>query len=286
MSLYRGYDRPQLDDQYNNSKRVPAAPEIMARFQSWSAEVMRRPGVRLDLAYGPAAGERLDVFPADRPRAPIMIFFHGGYWQMRDKADFNFVADGFRGKGAVVVSANYTLCPEVTMTELARQCRAAVAWTWRHAEEIGGDRARIFVCGHSAGGHVTALLASTEWPRFASDLPVDTLKGGLAISGLYELEPIRLTYLNDRLRMDAAEAAAQSPMNLVPRRAPRLMLAVGGIESAEFLRQQADYAAAWRKAGLEVEEIPMPGHDHFSIIGALGDPTSALARAAHRLMGL
>jgi len=286
MTVFRNYDQAALDAQYNNMARVPTGPEHVARWIETSKAALARPGWQCDIAYGDDEGERLDVFPGKGPKAPIMMFFHGGYWRSRDKSEFAFLLEGFREAGAAFVNVNYALCPKVSMSELMRQCRKALAWTYRHAGDFGADRDRLFISGHSAGGHIVGELFSTDWVGFEAGLPRDPIKGGLAISGLYDLAPIRLCFLNADLRMDAAEAEALSPVKNVPPRGPKLVLAVGGIESEEYHRQQADYAAALRAKRLSVSEVAMPGHDHFSIIGALADAKSPLGRAALALMGL
>lgn len=285
MAVFRQYDQAALDAQYNNVARVPKAPEHVARWIEGSKAAYARPGWQRDVAYGEDEGETLDIFPGKGSKAPIMVFFHGGYWRSRDKSEFAYLLDCFREAGAALVLANYGLCPRITMTELVAQCRKAVAWVYRQAPSFGADRERLFVSGHSAGGHIVGELLSTDWIEFEAGLPRDPVKGGVAISGLYDLAPIRLSFLNADLRMDAVEAKALSPLHHVPPRAPKLVVAVGGDESEEYHRQQADYVAAWRGRRLAVVEAPMPGHDHFSIVGAFADPQSAIARATLELMG-
>jgi arylformamidase len=286
--LYRDYDQAGLDAQYNLRLRHPDAEE---HFEVWTARggaTRRRLEARLDLAYGPSAAETLDVFlPANAAGAqqpPIHVFIHGGYWQSRDKSDFSFVADGLVAAGAIVVVVNYALAPTVGMDEIVRQNRAAVAWTWRHAGDFGGDAERLYLSGHSAGGHLTAMLLATDWPDF-DGLPGDTIKGGLAISGLYDLEAIRLCYLNEVLGLDAATAARLSPLGMAPGSAG-CVVAVGGGETDEFLRQSSGFAERWRQAGATLEELVPPGHNHFTIMNLLADSDGVLCLAACRQMGL
>jgi arylformamidase len=178
----------------------------------------------------------------------------------------------------------YAQCPPVTMTELARHCRAATAFAWAHAREWGGDPDRLFVAGHSAGGHLTALLLATEWRNFAPGLPRDLVKGGVAISGLYDLEPIRLSYVNLKLHLDVDEAHALSPIHHVPPRAGPLAVAVGGDESAEFHRQQTDFVARWRARRRPVDIVDLPGLNHFSVMDAYAN--GRLTEVALAQMGL
>ncbi|HEY7650659.1 MAG TPA: alpha/beta hydrolase [Methylomirabilota bacterium] len=276
--VFRHYDRQALDREYNNRAKVPDHGDWLARYPRESAAARAERPVRLDVAYGSHPGETLDVFPASGPGpAPIQIFVHGGYWQWLDKGDFSFVARALGSAGAAVVVINYALIPSVGMDELVRQCRAAVAWTSRHATSFGGDPHRIYVSGHSAGGHLVAMLMATDWKAFG--VPADVIKGGTGISGLYDLEPIRLSYLNDVLKLSPAEARRNSPLHLAPPPSGRLLLAVGGDEGPEYHRQTDDLAAAWRQQGLACEVMDLPGINHFSIIAQLEDPKSELSRA-------
>ena len=286
VAVYRGYDQAELDAQYDNRARVPEALDIIARWSDMSAAARAHRPAHLDVAFGPGTVERLDVFPAAAPGAPLHLFFHGGYWKMLGKNDFAFLADAFVPAGVCLAVVNYGLCPTVTMTELVRQCRAATEFCYRHAGDWGADSDRLTVSGHSAGGHLVALMLATHWPAFSPGLATDLVKGGVAVSGLYDLEPIRLCTLNEKLGMDADEAAALSPIHRVPTAAGPLVLAVGADESQEFQRQQAKFARAWRAAGLVAEVVDMQGHNHFTILDAFADAASPLHRAALEVIGI
>lgn len=285
--IFRGYDREALDREYDNRKKVANSAELIARYASESEAARRTLACRLDVRYGLHAGETLDVFlPPGPAPAPVHVFIHGGYWHRMDKADFGFVARALQPAGAAVVAINYALMPSVTMDELVRQCRAAVAWVWRNASSFGGDPGRIFVSGHSAGGHLTAMVMSTDWAAFGG-LPADVVKGGCGISGLYDLEPIRLCYLNDTLGLSPEAARRNSPVHRVPERSPgSLLLAVGGLEGPEYHRQTDEMAEAWARRGLAGRVLDLAGLHHFSIVAQLEDPRSPLARAVLRQMGL
>jgi arylformamidase len=184
------------------------------------------------------------------------------------------------------VVVNYALVPSVDMDELVRQCRAALAWTWKNAADFGGDRDRIAISGHSAGGHLVGMLLATDWPAFDAALPADPIRSGCGISGLYDLEPIRLCFLNDDLGLDGAAAARNSPVLLPPRTAAPLLLPVGGLEGPEYLRQSLDLAAAWGGVGGDVTVRILPGIQHFSIVEQLADPDSELAGLIAAQIGL
>ncbi len=283
--VFRDYDQKALDAEYNNRVKVTNALDWLARAGAESARARAELPLAFDVAYGAHHAERLDVFPAARPGpAPVHVFVHGGYWQRMDKADFSFVVRGLRPAGAVTVVVNYGLVPSIDLDELVRQCRAAVAWIHRHARRWGGDPDRITVSGHSAGGHLVAMLLATDWADF--DAPADVVKGGCAISGLYDLEPIRLCYLNEALRLTPEVARRNSPVHLAPAHPTPLILAVGGTEGAEYHRQTDDLASAWRARGLPVEVLDLAGHDHFSIVAELESPFSPLARAIQGQLGL
>ena len=281
-TVFFGYDREALDREYDNRGKVANYAEYLARYPAESARTRDTVPARLDLRYGRAPGETLDLFlPEGDGPWPVHVFVHGGYWRALDKEDFSFVARAFQPAGVLVAVINYGLIPTVDMEELVRQVRASVAWLHRNAGALGGDPARLTVSGHSAGGHLVAMLMSTDWARFAG-LPDDVIEAGCGISGLYDLEPVRLSYLNETLGLTAEAARRNSPVHLVPAAAGRLLLTVGAKEGDEYHRQTEALAAAWRRRGLPVEVMDMAGHDHFSIITELGDPGAPLSQAILR----
>ena len=282
--IFLHYDREALDREYDNRRKVAESAEHLASYAAQSARVRRILAWRFDLRYGATPAGTLDVVPATVPGAPVQVFIHGGYWHRMDKADYSYVAGGFAPAGAAVVVVNYALMPAVTMDELVRQCRAAVAWVHANAVTFGGDPGRIFISGHSAGGHLVAMLRVTNWPAFGA--PPDVVKGGCGISGLYDLEPIRLCFLNDVLKLTPEDAQRNSPVLLAPLRNGRLIVAVGGLEGPEYHRQADNLAAAWRANGLAADIMDLAGEDHFTIAAQLADPRSSLTSAILRQMAL
>jgi arylformamidase len=243
----------------------------------------RFPG-RIDLAYGDGPLETVDVHPAESERTPVLLFVHGGYWQWRDKADFLFLVPPWVEAGVTVVLANYPLAPAAPMETIVDACRQAVAFTAGRIAGLGGDPRRIWLAGHSAGGHLVAEMIATDWRRFGFWTP--PIAGGLAISGLYDLEPIRRTYLNEVLGMSRETAFAASPLHHPPAEAPPLLVAAGGEETDEFHRQQRTLVDAWHAAGLAIETVDLPGRNHFTVLDALADPEHSLFRTLHaRLVG-
>ena len=283
--VYRKYDQAGLDAQYDLRALVPEFQEHFDHWERESERVRTALSCRLDVPYGDAAGERLDLFPAPQPEAPVHIFIHGGYWRSMDKASFSFVAEPFVQAGCSVAVINYDLAPHVAIDEIVRQARSAVAWCTHNAATFAGDPERIFVSGHSAGGHLTAMVLSTDWAKFAG-LPDRTVKGSCAISGLYDLEPLRLCYLNEDLRLDEISARRNSPIHHLPPAGTPLIVSVGASETDEFIRQSANYAAAQPEKGFPCQHMELTGLNHFTIVESLGRSDAPLTQAILRQMGL
>jgi arylformamidase len=288
-TVYRNYGAEALYAQYNN--RAMVAPDVREAHKAeqsvrTEAFVAASKRVHPDLAYGPGARERLDLFLPQADAAPLLAYLHGGYWQWNDKEPFAFLGEQLIPAGAAFANIEYTLCPDVSLSELTNQARRAIAYLWREAGQFGYDRGRIVVCGHSAGGQLTAMMMATDWPGFAGDLPTNVVAAGLPISGIYDLEPIRLTPLNDLVGMDTAEARAQSPMFMAPPTKAPMVVVAGGAESEEFIRQAEDFAARWREHGVAAESIVPDGLDHFTVLDTLAEADHAVYNAAARLLGL
>lgn len=268
MALYRGMDRAALDAAYNNRAAVRDYPAISAERQKRSNEVRAARRFRGDLAYGAGARERLDFFPAAAAGAPLLAFIHGGYWQSNDKDASSFLVEGPLARGFAVALIEYTLAPDAPIDQIVAEVRRATDWLVAHAAEFGANRERLYISGHSAGGHLSATLL--DHPAVA---------GVLAISGLYDLEPIRLCYLNDKLRLTPESASRNSPLLHIPQRAAPCVVTVGAAELPELVRQSSQYAAALAERRLPVRHLPLAGHDHFSVLEELAKPEGALCAA-------
>jgi arylformamidase len=278
-------DPAWLDAQYNAPASIPDAAAIFERWVAASALARSGSPSQLDIAYGSAPREKLDVFPAPVPNAPVLVYVHGGYWRARDKSQFSFIAPSFNADGAMVVVPGYTLCPEVTVEQITLQLVAALAWTWRNAARFGGDPSRIVVAGHSAGGHLAAMLLSCRWKQVADDLPAQLVGGALSISGLYDLEPLRhAPFLQPTLQLTPSAVGRLSPA-FFPRPKGRLYTVVGGDESSEFLRQNRLIRDVWGPTAVPVCET-VPGRNHITVVEGLADPAARLHELALRLLGL
>ena len=271
--LYRGMDRAQLDAAYNNGAAVPERDAIIAGWRARSATARREHGEHLDLAYGDSPRERIDLILAANPKAPTLAFIHGGYWQMNDKEDYAFFAESTVPLGINLAVIEYTLAPAARMDRIVAEVWRAIGWLGEHLFDYGADPARLYVSGHSAGGHLTAMTMTLR-----------AVRGGLAISGLYDLEPIRLNYLNEKLGLDMAEAERNSPLLHLPLMAGELILAYGTKELPELCRQSIDYAQAWAERGLAGHLLPIDGADHFIILEALASPDGALMQALLKMI--
>ena len=273
------HDRQYLDTQYNLRAVVPNFQEYFDRWDERSKDTRESYPCDLNIPYGSAPLECLDIFPSGLQNSPVMIFIHGGYWQGSDKSQFSYLAQGFLPAGITFITVNYGLAPDVGIDEIVHQNRKALAWIWQHADEFGYNPDKIFVAGHSAGGHLTSLMASTDWPSFSRELPPDLIKGICAISGIFDLEPIRCCYLNAVLKMDEEVSKRNSPGIHLPELATPLILTVGGLETEAFQRQTEDYADRWRSKGLPLEVVAMPGFHHYTVVDELANPASPLNRA-------
>jgi arylformamidase len=279
--IYRGMDRAALDAAYNNSAAVADSAEWVQRWRERSAAVRAMPRARLDVPYGGRPRQRFDYFAsapsvsAGAAKAPLFVFIHGGYWQRNEKETFAFVAEGPLAHGIDVATVGYTLAPEASLTEIVAEIGMALNALAEHAGAFGFDRDRIFVGGWSAGGHLTAAVSGH--PAF---------RGGLPISGIFDLEPIALTYLNEKLLLTTSEIMTLSPLRNLRSSGPPLRLAVGGAELPELLRQSETFARDAQARGLPVTLMVAPGLHHFSVLEELARPDGALTNELRALIGM
>jgi arylformamidase len=284
--LYRNFaSQEELDAQYDLRTRFPEAASLYEAFCGRESEKAREDlNHHLDVPFGPTLAEHLDLYPAGEG-APVLVYVHGGFWALRTAREFGFVARGPVSRGAATVVTNYALCPAVTIDEIVRQTRAAVAWTYENAPSFGGDPERIHVAGHSAGGHLVGMLLATDWPGVYG-LPADIIKGATAISGLFDLAPFPYTFLQPKVQFTWDQVRRNSPILHLPDAAPPLLVAYGEDETDEFKRQSEDYLGAWKAEGLPGERLVLPGKNHFDVIDGFLDAGSPLLSRILGQMGL
>jgi len=270
-----------LNDQYEIESRVEDPEGVQSRYAALSVAAAELPGARLDLAYGTDARQRLDVFAPPQGPAPALMFFHGGYWRAGSKETRRFPAAAWRERGVAWVPVGYRLAPETTLDEIVADARAALAWLHRNGLEVGCDPGRIHVAGNSAGGHLVAMLAADGWQE-AVGVPRDVVRSAVAVSGLFDLAPLRRTFVNEWLHLDRESAERNSPIRFPVRADLPVLLAWGARESVAFSQQSLDYA---RQCGGRVRSMECDGADHFSVIGDFADPDSALFQAIAAQVG-
>lgn len=270
-----------LEVEYDNRARVPGHPAIVEGWktdaEAYRKEVAKR--ASFDLAYGAGPRNRLDVFPAENPKeSRLCVFIHGGYWRTFDKSVFSHMARGANAHGIDVALPSYSLCPEVTVPEIVDELRQACLYLWH------SHKRPLIVVGHSAGGQLAAAMAATGWQAYGA--PADLVRAGFGISGLYDLRPLIATTVNDTAKLTEAQAVIASPLLWPAPKSIRFDVWVGAIESSEYLRQSLSLVAAWKGVGLDARYKAVQGEDHFSVIGPLADPGSALTRNLVELCGL
>jgi arylformamidase len=280
-------DQTELDAAYDQSKYAPNRPQITQRYATNSEAVRERLGAPLRFSYGPTPVEGLDVYTTRRPHAPINIFIHGGAWRGGLAKDFAYPAELFVHAGAHYVALDFINVLEAggSLMPMAEQVRRAVAWVKRNAQSFDGDPERIFVTGHSSGGHLAGVVLTTDWPK-EFDLPADTVKGGLCCSGLFDLEAPRLSARSTYVKFTDEMERALSPQRHLEKLNAPVIVAYGTLETPEFQRQSHEFAGAVKKAGETVELLVGEGYNHFEIPETLANPYGLLGRAVLGQMNL
>ena len=280
-------DQKALDDAYDQTVYAPNQPLLAARRKIASESVIKRLGPPERVAYGSSEVEKLDVYKAKQANAPVNVYIHGGAWRNGTAKDFAFLAETFVNAGAHSVILDFIQVQDAggSLMPLIHQVRSAVAWVYKNAARFGGDPNRVYVTGHSSGAHLTGCTLVTDWQKdFA--LPANIIKGGLMVSGMYDLKPVRLSKRSQYVSFtDEIEQALSSQRHLDKLNAP-IIVAYGTQETPEFQRQSRDFAAAVKAAGKPVELIVGAGFNHFEMQETLGNPYGIAGRAALRLMNL
>ncbi len=265
-----------LENNYVIGKLRQDLAELMESWAERSASYRTAANATLDRSYGDGPREKIDVFHCGKEGAPLLIYIHGGYWQRGDKSIYSFIAKSFVEQEVDVAIVGYPLCPQVSLTELVNSVRNALVFLYNNAIDLKISRDRFNICGNSAGGHLVAMMMSTHWPGIDFSISNELIKFGVAISGLYDLDPLRYTTLNDAVRLAAEEAKANSPLLLRPVSNAPILAAVGGAETPVFFTQMDGLIQSWRSTELIIEQCVEDNADHFDMIECLGDSTSEL----------
>ena len=285
--VYKDFDQETLDNEYLISRTVPSIEPYIADYGKFSAEARANLDCRIDVSCGDHPDQLIDIFPAtgkDGGPAPVFIFIHGGYWRMLSHRESSFMAENMVANGIAVVAVNYSLAPEASIDTIVHQCREAIAWTCRNADGFGADPDRIFVCGSSAGGHLTGMMVAGGWHEDFG-VPSDVIKGAVPLSGLHDLEPLRHSCINEWAKLDEEAARRNSPVHHLPDAGCPLILSYGASETSEFKRQSALLADAWRANGWQADIFEHPDRNHFDIVFDLRDFDSLLGRKVRDMIG-
>jgi arylformamidase len=285
-TVYKDFDQETLDKAYDNRGRFPDTDACKQAQLKGSDAAKATYESKLDVRFGDGDTDLLDIYFGEGtgPR-PIHVFFHGGWFKSNSKNDFGFVAGPFVPYGVTTVVVEYPLIPSVRMEKLIDRCRASLEWVWRNAESFGGDRDRITISGHSAGGHITQMMMQADFPAYGNGLPGDLIKAGCSISGVSDLEPVRFSFHNEDLQFSEEEAREFSTYLMEPAHKGPLLAVVGDMEGVEFMRHTLALAEAWSAKGMDVDCWVMEGKHHFTTINQYLDPDSELSRRVRAMAG-
>jgi arylformamidase len=282
--MYKGFSQAEMEYQYNPQVSVPEYPQLQSQRRERSGRVRATLRSWLNVPYGDTARQVMDIFPAASGLAPVLLYVHGGYWRGGSKEDnCNFV-DLFTERGATVAVIEYDLCPQVDVTEIVRQVRSAVLWTYRNIARYGGDPSKLFIAGHSAGGQLAAMALAHDWR--SEGVPRDIIKGAVITSAVHDLEMVMRVSVNDEIRMTPEIARANSPLRHPPRVSCPILIAVGAAEPRGWQQMSEDYHRFCKEHGSNVEYLVVPGANHYTMSQHLGDAESPLTRAIFRQMRL
>jgi arylformamidase len=281
---YRGFRQEEMEYQYNPRESVPEYPQLAKKRAEQSRRVRESAKSWLGVPYGSSPREKLDIYAADQPGGPVLIYIHGGYWRSGSKEDnCNFVPV-FTKRGASVVLVEYDLCPTVTISDIVRQTRSAIAWAYRNILRYSGNPARIYVSGHSAGGHLTAMALAHDWAN--EGLPRDLIKGAVATSGVYDLDMVMRVSVQEQVRLTPELARKNSPFHHPPLPICPVIVAVGGAEPQGWQQMSEGFFKLCKERGLDCEYLIIPGANHYTMSEHLADAESPLAQAMLRQMNL
>lgn len=264
---------------YNLRSRHPDFDDYFTQWRLLSSKARNTLACKTDIPYGSGQNMTLDFFPAAGSDSPLLIFIHGGYWRSLDKSDHSFPALGFVPNGVSFASINYALAPSITLDEIVDQCRVAISWLYNNAKRLGSDPLNIHICGHSAGGHLTAMMMLTDWRKIG--IPSNIFQSATPISGVFDLRPLLHTSINEDLKMDEKIAIKNSPILQFSKTRINLLTAVGLDETKAFIEQSSAFSSFWEETGSKSKFLGVPNTHHFNIITALSDREHPLTLAIY-----
>ena len=278
MNVYKHYNQEQLNNQYNTRLQVPDYASYFDRWEKLSRQTAEQNAMLKDISFGDHPDERLDIFPSKIQQSKTLVFIHGGYWHLLDKTMFHFLAGDFLKHDITIVLINYPLAPRASIDDIVVSCRKALRWIHDNVIRYNGDPAELYLLGHSAGGHLASMLLVEEEAKF--------VRAAISLSGLFRLEPVMLSYLNDSIGMDEENAIKNSPVLLTPANDCPLLLVTGADESDEFKAQSEELCHRWKNKFSEIEILEVPQKNHYSILDAVVEKDSILQAAIMRLMNI
>ena len=284
-AVYKDFRDDELEANFNPRSVIPDHDRFRQEMSDASDAARRSLTAHLDIAYGTSARQAVDIFPAATPGAPVQLYIHGGFWRAQGKEDHSYVARTYVDAGATAVIMGYDLCPQVTLTDIVRQTRAAIAWTFRHIAEYGGDPSQLYLSGTSAGGHLVAMALAHDWQE-EEGLPTDTIKGATAISGVLDLEPVLHITVNEQVRLTPDSARLNNPLLHPPLGHVPLIVAVGLGETAGWIGMSSDFAKMCHERGIACTYLEIPDLHHYQMALELNRSESALTRAILGQMGI
>jgi len=285
--IYKNYTQLELDAQYDNRAKVASFPSYVQEWEALCATTMHEYPISKTVCFDNISGQELDIiYPRNmgNEQVPVQIFFHGGYWKALSREDCLFAARAFADYGIATVLVDYQLIPDVSMGELIRQCRQSIAFIYENSDSLYLSKDNIHISGHSAGGHIAAMCLATSWSTYNEDLPNQIVKSAVGLSGLYDLRPISRCFLQKDLGLSGEDVTENSPVLLPEPSAGKFYSIVGDLEGEEYEAQSQALKDAWPNLGKK-PEILAP-YNHFTIMGALADPTSAPSRFIRNVMNL
>lgn len=280
-------DQVELDAAYDQSVYSPLLRQIIKRYGSLSETTRSRIGNPKRFSYGPSAVEGFDLYPAKKANAPIFVFVHGGAWLGGEAKNFGYPAELFVNAGVNYIALDFIAIKAANgeLTAMAQQVRNAVAWIYKNAGQLGGDANNIYLGGHSSGGHLAGVTLVTDWQK-EFGVPANVIKGGLLISGMYDMKPVRLSKRSSYVKFTDASEHAMSAQRQLDKISAPLVVAYGTLETPEFQRQSWDFVAAVKAAGKQAELISAPDFGHFEMCESLGNPYGPAGHAALKMMKL